>query len=85
MNSFALDQKKQWTPHGLKPRPGKTNTKGKFTDHRGIDCKLYMNVLAAKDKAIPNIQIGGKSVHTSVEHLVVIKSGEFSPKPYSSG
>ena len=75
MNSFALDQKIQWTPHGLKPIPGKTNSKGKFTDHRDIEFKLYVNVMAAKDEAIPNIQIGGKSGHSSVEHLVVIKSG----------
>ena len=49
VTSFAVDQKKQWTPRGRKPRTFKKTTKSNFTDHRCIECKLYMKVLAAKD------------------------------------
>ena len=51
MTSFAVDQKKYWTPHCLKPRPGKKTLKGKFRDQHGIECKLSMNVLAAKNSS----------------------------------
>ena len=46
---FKVDKQRQWSLHGTVTDKKLVVSKGRWSDHKGIECKLNVTVLAAKN------------------------------------